>query len=1379
MGMPTLNQLNLQEQGFLLIDDGYFFMPPAGSGASQGLISPVSHAFASAGPQGLAVLLFLFSIFHTNMKPNHITLPLLFNLLAFVLASLLGAAAAFAQPACDPGFADDGDSIAAATDVDDDNDGLIEICDLNGLDHVRYNLAGTSYKASSSATANTTGCPTAGCKGYELTKDLDFTVSTATGYNEVWTADDPAAGKGWPPIGGRLGFEGEFEGNGHVIKNLHINNGTDTGQNIGFFSIIFRDAKVRNLGLTGASMRVTGATNIGSLAGENSGTVDNCYSTGSVTAAGGIYLADNVGGLLGINNGLLVNSYATGDVTATIKRAGGLVGWSAGGSVSNCYATGQVTGMGDQIGGLMGISIAVSNCYATGQVTATGNTRGSLIGWLTDRASTVSNCYATGNVTSGGMDIGGLVGKISGTISDSYWESSDAATSSDTRDRTSTQLKSLPIADATDLFDAWSTDDWHFGLNSQYPALKSKDLDGDGVRIEGYVLCGQPGQADATPLRAACSSVISVEAAADGIEEGFPAVFVITRRGNDPDTAAVDVTVALSFTESFMEASGTPTSVTLPAGPWAEAAFEVAILDDDVDEVDGTVTATISIPAGAGRKVASAPHNSATVAVADDDLPLVSIAGGASVVEGEGAVFTVTREGVTTEALPVKVTVDGGAGFLPSPVSVEVGGSAVSPITGEADSFMIMIAAGATEVDFTAASEGDGLDEADGMIEATVTAVDGSYRVDTADPPVSTTVSASVDVTDNDLPLVSIAGGASVIEGEGAVFTVTRVGDTTGALSVKVTVGGGAGFLPSPVSVEVDGSAVSPIAGEAGSFVVMIAAGATEVDFTAASEGDGLDEADGMIEATVTAVDGSYRVDVADPPVSTTVSASVDVTDNDLPLVSIAGGASVVEGGGAVFTVSREGLTAEVLPVKVTVGGGAGFLPSPVTVMVDGTVVDSIVGEAGSFLVMIGIAATEVDFTAASEGDGLDEADGMIEATVTAVDGSYRVDAADTPVATTVSASVDVTDNDLPSITSFEIGGNSGRIDEDADPKTITVTVAEGTSLADLRPTVVTVRSNATVAPSGAVTFVDGTAQPYTVTAGGDTVTYQVTVNVVVGTPPGVPGGFSAVAGVEQVTLSWTAPTELGSTGTLSRYEYRQTQGVDVSPWKAVEPLTALTQVVGSLMAGEVYGFEVRAVGSNELAGDATAKQEATPLAVGAPMFTDTIADQTYTKDTVILNLVLPEATGGTGALTYSLSPTLPADLEFDADTRTLSGTPTAEKDETEYTYTVTDSATSPLTADLTFTIAVSEEAPTLDAGVGATLVHVYPNPAGDVLHIEFPGTGEYGIALLTLTGQPVLGERHAGGGTRILDLSSLKGGVYFLKIEDSEGISHTFRIIR
>ena len=988
----------------------------------------------------------------------------------------------------------------------------------------------------------------------------------------------------------------------------------------------------------------------------------------------------------------------------------------------------------------------LSDSYSTGSATGTGDNVGGLVGnFLT---GTISTSYSAGAVSGGGSNVGGLVGKEgdSGvTISASYWDTdtSGVSTVGAGTGKTTMEMKALTGAEDSS---GWGELSWHFGDEEKYPAVRTYEEMPAGTQVQGSVICGQ------LSPRAVCEPRVSISAVTGGesVSEGAAAMFTLARDG--ATTGALTVKVSVTGGEGFIDS--TPPATAMFVVGDSTATYSVPTVQDTMDEADGTVTVTVND--ASGDYAAKQGMGSATVQVADDDLPVVSISGGSAVTEGTAAEFTLTRVGDTTGALTVTVSVSGGDSFL----------SGTAP-TGT------VFGAGDATATLSVATAGDDMDEADGTLTVTVSPMPSVYTL-------SGSVSAMVAVADDDLPLVSIAGGASITEGTAAEFTVTRVGDTTAALSVKVTVGGGAGFLPSPVTAVVDGTAVDAIGGEAGSFMVMIGIAATEVVFGVATEGDGLDEADGMIEAMVTAVDGSYRVDATDPPVLTTVSASVAVTDDDLPLVSIGEVASVVEGEAAEFTVSREGVTTAALSVKVTVAGGAGFLPSPVTAVVDGTAVDAIGGEAGSFMVMIGIAATEVVFGVATEGDGLDEVDGMIEATVTAVDGSYHVDAADPPVSTTVSASVNVTDDDLPSITSFEIEGRSGSIAEDADPKTITVTVPEGTSLVDLDPTVVAVRSDATVAPAGRVTFVDGRAQDFTVTAGGDTVTYQVTVNVVVGTPPGVPGGFSAVAGVEQVTLSWTAPTELGSTGTLSRYEYRQTQGMAVSPWTAVEPLTALTQVVGGLVADVVYGFEIRAVGSTELAGDATAKQEATPLAVGALMFMGAIAAQTYTKDTVILDLVLPVAMGGMGPYRYTLDP-VPSGLEFDAATRTLSGTPaTASTTATTHTYTVTDStAVTALTAALTFMITVNEAETIFGIGSQGAAVHVYPNPAGDVLHIEFPGAGDYGIALLTLTGQPVLGEWHAGGGAQILDLSSLTKGVYFLKIEDSEGVSHTFRIIR
>ena len=84
------------------------------------------------------------------------------------------------------------------------------------------------------------------------------------------------------------------------------------------------------------------------------------------------------------------------------------------------------------------------------------------------------------------------------------------------------------------------------------------------------------------------------------------------------------------------------------------------------------------------------------------------------------------------------------------------------------------------------------------------------------------------------------------------------------------------------------------------------------------------------------------------------------------------------------------------------------------------------------------------------------------------------------------------------------------------------------------------------------------------------------------------------------------------------------------------------------------------------------------------------ISDMYFIQNNAIVAATLPEATSGSGSLSYSLSPELPAGLTFDSGTRELSGTPTQSADRTQYTYTVTDSDNE--TDELTFAITVEAD---------------------------------------------------------------------------------------
>ena len=127
--------------------------------------------------------------------------------------------------------------------------------------------------------------------------------------------------------------------------------------------------------------------------------------------------------------------------------------------------------------------------------------------------------------------------------------------------------------------------------------------------------------------------------------------------------------------------------------------------------------------------------------------------------------------------------------------------------------------------------------------------------------------------------------------------------------------------------------------------------------------------------------------------------------------------------------------------------------------------------------------------------------------------------------------------------------------------------------------------------------------------------------------------------------------------------------------------------VVTGLVDGTTYTFEVRAANSQgfgEISMPATA--------IPGPTFGETtVANQNWTQNQAIPTLSLPAAVGGNGALTYSISPTLPAGLTFNAGARTITGTPTDQQAAATYTYTATDVDAN--TGSTTFTIAIAPDA--------------------------------------------------------------------------------------
>ncbi len=281
---------------------------------------------------------------------------------------------------------------------------------------------------------------------FRLENDIDASITSTPGSDYY---DD---GEGWVPVcrSDSSVFTGTFDGNGNIVSNLYINRNSSYK---GLFGIIGEGGTVKNLAIEDANM--SGQYDLGTLVGENRGTIDYCYATGNVT--GGSYV--HAGGLVGQNThtGIIKNSYAVVNVTTEGKNTGGLVG-SNDGLIEKCFATGNVAGSGDwsHAGGLVGLhwnqvggTAIIRNCYATGNVTTVLETdqhayTGSLVGYTRD---IVEKSYGKGLVTNtvDPGDTWGLIGgEVIGPVTDCYHDSettgwSDTHTGS--QPRTTNQMK--------------------------------------------------------------------------------------------------------------------------------------------------------------------------------------------------------------------------------------------------------------------------------------------------------------------------------------------------------------------------------------------------------------------------------------------------------------------------------------------------------------------------------------------------------------------------------------------------------------------------------------------------------------------------------------------------------------------------------------------------------------------------------------------------------------------------------------------------------------------------------------------------------------------------------------------------------------------------
>ena len=349
------------------------------------------------------------------------------------------------------------------------------------------------------------------------------------------------------------------------------------------------------------------------------------------------------------------------------------------------------------------------------------------------------------------------------------------------------------------------------------------------------------------------------------------------------------------------------------------------------------------------------------------------------------------------------------------------------------------------------------------------------------------------------LPAVTITGGAAVTEGNAASFTVTASSAPTANLTVNLSV------------ADVTGSDFVAAANE-GNKSVIITAGQTTATYTVDTVDDGVNEASGAVTVTVETGTG-YSV-------GTPSSAGVTVNDDDTPVLTIAGGAGVAEGGTASYTITATVAPAADLTVNLSVADPAG----------SDFVADA---DEGSKTVTLAAGATTASYTVdtvSDTGAAGDEASGAVTVTVETGTG-YTV-------GTPSSAGVRVTDNDVTTVT---LEG-------------VAVNLPEGSSL-DF-----SVRLNRAL--------VSGETLPVPVTFGGEASLADFSVTC----PSPLPTGVScADLATTSATVTFTGPSANLATLTVTSV---QDDTAEADPESLVIGLGTLGATSGTGLDGGVTGVD-------------------------------------------------------------------------------------------------------------------------------------------------------------------------------------------------------------
>ena len=271
---------------------------------------------------------------------------------------------------------------------------------------------------------------------------------------------------------------------------------------------------------------------------------------------------------------------------------------------------------------------------------------------------------------------------------------------------------------------------------------------------------------------------VSIDAVADEVTEGEPAVFNLTRTGDLTDELFVSLLVMEERTGSESNPLF-PMTATFPAGTSTVQVTHPTV-DDDVDAQPFLVIALVRDLAALARTSTYVPLKYvASVTVQDDELPTVTVEAANQTKRFGTATFNLTREGDPSDPLTVSLDITQTGVLddeepLPDAASFATGPSTATFEAGSSTTDLRLT----TRETFSQGEQSFSMDR--GWVHAALADSDDYI---TGDP-----ASASTLIVEEfaDFPNVYIDDADPVVEGEDLVFTLHRTGDAEGSLTARV-----------------------------------------------------------------------------------------------------------------------------------------------------------------------------------------------------------------------------------------------------------------------------------------------------------------------------------------------------------------------------------------------------------------------------------------------------------------------------------------------------------------------------------------------------------------------------------------------------------------